>query len=144
VYFEDFEVGQTLTSPSRTVAAEDVDKFINLVGLLNPIFMSDEGARAAGHPRRLVPGPLQLSLAMGLAQAAGWFDRVVAVARFDELIFKRAVHPGETLTLKADVLDKRPTSNPRRGLVNLSYDLLKQDNEPALTAKGTYLFLRRG
>ena len=143
MYFEDFQPGRALTGNSRTVTEEDVEAFVNLVGLTNPIFMSDEGAVRAGHPRRLVPGPLQLSLSMGLAQAAGWFDRVVAVARFDELIFHRAVHPGETLTLKVMPLEKRDTSNPQRGLVRLGYELVNGRGEATLTTVGTYLFLKK-
>lgn len=142
MYFEDFRTGTTLTTPSRTVSGDDVTRFIDLVGLHNPIFMTDEGARAAGHPARLVPGPFQLSIAMGLAQAGGLFDAVVAVAQFNELKFRRPVHPGMELTLEADVLETSPTSNPTRGRVILDYQLLA-DGIPSLTATGIYLMLRR-
>ncbi len=143
MYFEDFEPGRRLPVGTRTVAAEEVDRFVELVGLDNPIFLSDRGAARAGHPRRLVPGPLQLSLAMGMCQQAGLFDRVVAVAQFDRLQFKRPVHPGDTLTMEALPLEKRPTGNPDRGLVILRYDIHNQNREPVLAAQGTYLFRTR-
>ena len=143
MYFEDFEPNRRITVGTRSVAAEEVDRFVALVNLDNPIFLTDEGAAQAGHPGRLVPGPLQLSLAMGMCQQAGLFDRVVAVAQFDRLTFKRPVHPGDTLTMEALTLDKRPTADPGRGLVILRYDLYNQNREPVLEAQGTYLFRTR-
>ena len=143
MYFEEFEENRRIRVGSRSVSAEETDRFIELVGLTNPIFMSDEGAAAAGHSRRLVPGPFQLSLAMGMCQQAGLFDRVVAVAQFDRLRFKRPVHPGDTLRMEALPLEKRPTKNPLRGLVVLRYDLFNQRDEEVLSARGTYLFRTR-
>lgn len=145
MYYEDFRVGQRIEVGSRLMTDEDVASFVDLVGLHLKIFQSDDGARDFGHPRRLVPGPLQLSVAMGLAaqSGSGLFNQVVAVARFDKMKFLRPAHPGQTLTLYAKVLEKRATSNPTRGMVLLEYEILNDDNQPTLTALGTYLFLRR-
>ncbi len=143
MYFEDFTVGQRLETGSRTVTDEDVDRFVELVQLDNEIFLSDEGARAAGHPARLVPGPFQLAIGMGLCQQAGIFDHVVAVAQFDQLRFRRPVHPGDSLKMVALVKETRPTSNPGRGLVVLDYQLLKGSGEVALTSTATYLMRTR-
>ena len=143
MYFEDFEPGKLIQVGFRMVTARDLDAFIDLTGLDNPIFLSDQGARAAGHSARLVPGPFQLSLAMGLCQQSGLFDRVVAVAQFNELRFLKPVHPGDTLTMTALPLEKRPTRDSSRGLVILRYEISNQNGEPVLTADGTYLFLTR-
>jgi len=143
VYYEDFEINRTYDVGQRTVTDQDVDRFVELSGLDNPIFLSDQGARQVGHPARLAPGPLQLSLAMGLCQQAGLFDRVVAVAQFDQLRFHRPVHPGDTLTMTAQVLSKRPVADPGRGLVVLRYQLVNQRQEPTLTANGIYIFQAR-
>ena len=144
MYFEDFEVDRRIAVGERSVSAQEVDRFIELVELTNPIFMTDQGAREAGHPGRLVPGPLQLSMAMGMCQQAGLFDRVVAVAQFEEVKFKRPVHPGDTLAMEALPLEKRPTSNPQRGLVVLQYRICNQRRQEILTARGIYLFRTRG
>lgn len=143
MYFEEFITGQKLTTPERTVTGRDIDRFVELVGLDNPIFRTDDGAEAAGHTGRLVPGPLQLSLGMGLCQAAGIFDHVAAVAQFDELKFRRPVHPGDRLRMDILVGPVRTSRNPSRGVVKLDYRLLVNDGEPALTTTGTYLMLRR-
>jgi len=141
MFFEEFEIGVTIDVGAQTVQAMDVDRFIDLVGLNNPIFVSDEGARSVGHPRRVVPGPLQFSLAMGLGQKAGLFDKMVVGAQFDNLRFHHPLHPGDTLHMKALPIAKRVTSNPSKGIVILEYELTNQADEKIMTTTGTYLFL---
>jgi acyl dehydratase len=143
MYYEDFQPGARLKTPSRTVTAEDLSAFIDLSGLDNPLFTSDAAARERGHEKRLVPAPLQLSIAMGLCQKAGFFDRVVAVVEFKRLKLHRPVHPGDELTLTAEVLEAKPTSKPQRGLVVLAYDLANQDQATVLSAQAVYLMGRR-
>jgi acyl dehydratase len=68
------------------------------------MFMSDKNARQFGHKRRLVPGPMVLSVAMGLVKETGWFDHVVAVVQFSELRFLKSFHPGQSLKVKIKVI----------------------------------------
>jgi len=143
MYYEDFTLHETIEAGSREVTGADVDRFVDLMSLHNPLFLSDEGARERGHPARLVPGPFQFSLAMGLGQVAGLFDHMVVGIQFDQVRFHRPVHPGETLALTARPVKKRLTSRPGRGLVVLDYSLDNQRGEPVLTLTGTYLFLTR-
>jgi acyl dehydratase len=143
MYFEEFTPGLGLATALRLISPQDIDAFIQLSGLANPIFMSDDGARAAGHQARLVPAPLQLSLAMGLCQQAGFFDHVAAVLEFDRMKFLGPVHPGQSLRLEAEVLEARPTARPDRGLVILGYTLKNQDQQVVMTAKAVYLMRRR-
>lgn len=142
MYFEEFKSGLTTVTPSRTVTVEELDAFIDITGLHLPMFMSDERAQEIGHPRRLVTGPMVLAVAMGLVKASGWFDQVVAVLEFTDMRFRRAVHPGDTLTAHITVAESRPTSDPERGLVVLSYEILNQDDFKVLQMKGVYLFRR--
>lgn len=143
MYYEDFTPGQVLATGERTVTVEDLDRFLELIRLNNPIFLSDQGARQAGHPSRLVPGPMQFSLAMGLCQEAGLFDHVFAVIGFEQMLFRRTVHPGDTLRLQARVRDKRSTAKPQRGLVELELRLLNQQDQEVMTSLGRYLMRRR-
>ncbi len=143
MFFEEFEKGQRLTTDTRVVTEVDVARFVELSGLDNPIFISDEGARRAGHPTRLVPGPLLLALAMGLCQQSGLFDHVVAVMKFDDLRFLKPVRPGQSLRVKVEVIERRPTSNPQRGLVVLYYSLHGPGGEKVLSTRATYLMRTR-
>ena len=143
MYFEEFELDGLIEVGTHTVLDSEVDRFIDLIGLHNTIFLSDEGAQALGHKRRVVPGPLQFSIAMGLGQRAGLFDHMVVGAQFDNLRFHRTVHPGDTIRMTAKPALKRLTSNPAKGVVALDYELTNQDGETIVTTTGTYLFLTR-
>ena len=143
MFYEDFEPGGVHTTAARTVTIDDVDRFIDLSGLKNPLFTSDESARGLGHSGRLVPGPLQLSMAMGLVQQAGLFNHVVAVLEFERLRFLGPVFPGDAITLTATVVEKRETSNPARGLVVMDFNLANQDGKTVMSARARYLMARR-
>jgi acyl dehydratase len=108
------------------------------------MFINDSGAQAVGHVVRLAPGPLVLSLAMGLVRRTGWFDQVVAVAGFDELRFVKTVHPGDELRLKVEVKSAEPTHDPERGLVILAYTGFNQHNDIVLSSQAIYLYKCRG
>ncbi|MCB2204128.1 acyl dehydratase [bacterium] len=144
MYFEDFSEGLTVTTPERTVTAEELDVFLDVAGLHLPMFLHDEGAQEIGHPRRLVTGPMILAVAMGLVRASGWFDQVVAVLEFTNMRFLRAVHPGDTLRVDIEVRETRATSRPDRGLVKLTYAVYRQNDDRVLEMDGTYLFRRQG
>ena len=140
MFYEDFKLNRSIQVGSHTVRNSEVDRFIDLIGLHNTIFLSDEGAQSLGHPRRVVPGPLQFSLAMGLGQKAGLFDHMVVGAQFDQLRFHRTLHPGDTLTMTALPVSKRVTSDPAKGIVVLEYRLTNQNDDVVVTTIGTYLF----
>ncbi len=139
MFFEEFEVSSQITTPQRRITEADLDAFLGLSGLHLPLFEKDAAARQMGHPFRLVPGPMILSVAMGLVRKVGWFDRVVAVVRFEGLVFKRPVHPGHSVQSRITVKGKRPTRNPQRGLVILGYHVVNQNGRTVLVTDGTYL-----
>lgn len=141
--FEEFIHGKQTISPFRKISASDLDAFLNISGLHLPMFMDDESARNLGHQRRLVPGPMIFSLAMGLVHKTGWFDHVVAVLAFEPLRFEKAVHPEDSLKIRITVQDSRQTRNPNRGLVFLAFDAFNQKEEIVLSAVGKYLIQRQ-
>jgi len=114
MYFEDFVTGQQALSPERKITAVNLDTFLDISGLHLPMFLSDHGAQGVGHEQRLVPGPMILSVAMGLVKETGWFDHVVAVVELDELRFKKALHPEHSIKVEITVKNINRTQNPER------------------------------
>ena len=143
MYFEEFVTGKQVVTPERKITDSNVDSFLDVSGLHLPMFMSDEGAQQIGHARRLVPGPMILSVAMGMARETGWFDHVVAVVEFEELRFTKALHPGHSIKAEITVQHSQPTRNPERGLVVLAYKVNNQNGEMVLSARGKYLMQTR-
>jgi len=143
MYFEDFISGKQARTPERKITVSNLDAFIDIAGLHLPMFTSDDGAQQIGHEQRLVPGPMILAVTMGLVKEIGWFDHVVAVVAFDELRFRRALHPEQSVRAEVNVESTKPTQNPKRGLVVQAFNVINQYEETVLTARGNYLIQTR-
>jgi acyl dehydratase len=143
MYFEEFEIGKKTVTPTRKITVEALDAFLDISGLYLPLFMSDEMAQKIGHKQRLTPGPMILSLTMGLVKETGWFDHIVAVLEFEQLRFLKAMHIGDTIQAELTVKFTKQTQNPNRGLVVLSYHGTNQKGENVLSADGKYLMQTR-
>ena len=143
MYFEAFVTGMQIVTPERKITTPNLDAFLDLSGLHLPMFMNDKGAQRVGHPQRLIPGPMILSVAMGLAKETGCFDHVVAVVAFDELRFTKALHPDQSIKAEITVTHTKLTRNPERGLVVLEYKVVNQNDEMVLSAIGKYLIQTR-
>jgi len=111
--------------------------------LKNPIFMDDQAARMVGHPKRILPAPLLISVAMGLCQQRGLFDHMVAVLEFEYVKFQRPSYLGDSVQVKSRVVLARPTKNLHRGLVKLRFELHNQRRESVLEMQAVYLMVRR-
>jgi len=143
MFYEDFELHEPIETRGRVVTGTDIDLFAALTGAVNPLFLSDEYARAEGQEGRLTPGPLLFSLMIGLCYQAGLFDHVVAMANVSDMKFALTVHPGDVLTAVATVVGKRPTKKSYLGIVTLKHELKNQRGEEVLAAEITYLMRTR-
>jgi acyl dehydratase len=112
--FEDFEVGQAFEHHwGRTLNAGDNSLFTTITLAYNPLYFNEEYARAAGHPGVVLNPMLLLCTVVGLSvedlsEAGGPFLGI------DALTFHRPAYPGDTLTARSTVFDKR-VSESRRG-----------------------------
>jgi acyl dehydratase len=143
MYFEEFVLGAEFATGLRQITAAEMAAFLDLSLLNNPIFMDDQAARTVGHPKRILPAPLLISVAMGLCQQRGLFDRMVAVLEFEYVKFQRPSYLGDSVQVKSRVVLARPTKNPQRGLVKLRFELHNQRGESVLEMQAVYLMVRR-
>ena len=81
LYFEEFEIGQAITSVGRTVTEADVVAFAALSGDWNSIHTDAEFA--ADHPfgQRVAHGLLCMSIASGLAMRLGFLEETALAFR---------------------------------------------------------------
>ena len=143
MYFDEFAVTAEFATGLRQITEADVKAFTDLSLLQNPIFLDDRAAQAMGHPKRILPAPLLISMAMGLCQQSGLFDHMVAVLAFDYVKFQKPSYLGDSVQVSSRVTLARPTKNPQRGLVRLSFELHNQRQESVLEMAAVYLMLRR-
>jgi acyl dehydratase len=142
-FFDELEVGDQFTSHRRTITETDVVNFTCLTGLLNPLFTDEEFAKEKGFGTRIVPGPLTMSIAIGLADEL-CYGTITAVLGINNVKFTAPVKRGYTIWVKTSVLNKRESASyPDRGLVTLRQEVCNQRGEPVCSFERTLMFLKR-
>lgn len=142
--WDDFSVGQKLTTAGVTVTEAHVVNFAALTGDWYPLHMNAEYAHQTVFGGRIAHGPLTFSLAVGLVGQTGIFaDSLVAYLGADNLRFLLPVKLGDTIRVEVEVINKRETSNPARGLIVMRYIVKNQRNESIMTVDQNFLMHRR-
>ena len=128
IWYEDFHLGRVLVSPPRRITTDDIDRYAELTGEHHPVHMDDEFARAAGFPGRIAHGLFGLALIEGLKAGLGCFERtVVASLGWDNVAFHAPLVPGDDVHLRLELVSKRMSSKPGRGIATERGILVKAD-----------------
>ena len=143
LYFEEYEVGQSITSQGRTVTEADVVAFAALSGDWNPMHTDAEFASEHPFGQRVAHGLLVLSIASGLAVRLGFLEEtVLAFRELGEWKFSLPVYFGDTVRVRATVIETKPMRRLGGGLVTLKVQILNQDGK--VVQRGTWGVLVRG
>jgi 3-hydroxybutyryl-CoA dehydratase len=137
LFFEEFEVDQSITSVGRTVTEADVVAFAALSGDWNAIHTDAEFA--AQHPfgQRVAHGLLCMSIASGLAMRLGFLEETaLAFREIGDWKFSLPVYIGDTIHVRATVTETKPMRRLGGGLVNLKVEILNQDDK--VVQRGTW------
>jgi acyl dehydratase len=98
LYFEEFSVGQTVKTLSRTVAEDAINSFAGLTGDYNQIHTDAEFAKATPFGQRVAHGLLGLSIATGLIMRTGMLEgTVIAFREIQEWKFVKPIYIGDTI-----------------------------------------------
>lgn len=129
-YYEDFEVGDTFTTPSRTVGLAEIATFAGLSGDYNPIHTDAQFASESQFGQRLAHGVLGMSILTGLITRLGVFEAsTIALLGIEEWRFKGPIFDGDTIHGRVLIEDKRLTNDGVRGVLRRRYQLVKQKDE---------------
>lgn len=115
-YYEDFTVGARYPTYGRTITEGDLSMFCALVGYHVPLFIDEEFARRTEHGGRICPSHLIMSYSTGMTESL-FRTSVIGLLGLDGGRFFRPVRIGDTIRTEVEVLSKRETSKPDRGLV---------------------------
>lgn len=143
-YFEDFQIGDQAPIVERTIEAEDIRRFIEFLGLDQPLFTDPNVARSAGHRGVIAPGPILLSLALASLSPSGW-TKGTAIGLFgiDGARFKRPLYAGDRVSITNQVVSKRESSKGGRGYVTFHVRATNQEGEVLLDCERTVLVKSR-
>jgi acyl dehydratase len=129
LYFDDVEVGQEWESSTRTVTEVDIQRFAELSGDFNPIHMDEEFCKTTPYKGRIAHGLLVLSLGSGLGIQAPPM-RTMAFLAIKEWSFLAPVYIGDTIRVKAKILDKQVRGKGRFGEITWQRQIINQNNQP--------------
>jgi acyl dehydratase len=144
LYFEDVEVGLRFETPRRTVTEADLVAFAGVSGDFNPLHTDAVFAADSIYGERIAHGALVLSLATGLRQRVGLFDRtLMGLLEIRSWRFKAPVLIGDTIRIANEVTELRTTSKPDRGIMVQRVEVIKQDDTVAADGELVLLLRRR-
>ena len=144
IWFEDFVPGTVLESAPRLITLDDIDRYGDLTGERHPVHMDADFARAAGFRGRIAHGLFALALVEGLKAEMGGFDRsVIASLGWDNVRFHAPLEPGDEVRLRLELLDKRASSKPGRGIATERGSLVKSCGTLVVSGDHVVILLNR-
>jgi acyl dehydratase len=146
IYYEDFEVGQEWTSPSRTVTEADVTMFAMLSGDYDEIHTSEPYARQhSAHKTRIAHGMLGMAMVEGLKKRIPAFVETRYVASLEYTWkFLAAILIGDTVRVRIRVAELRESrSRPDRAVMREAVQMLNQRGEVVGEGLNTLMVWRR-
>ncbi len=143
-YFEDWKVGDTLETMTRTVGESEIAQFVGLCGFFEELFISEEYVKEKSlYPRRFAPGALTFALAEGLIILTGCIHGVgLALLAVDNMTFKRPLFAGDTIRVRVAVTESKESRRGDRGVVSFLHTVLNQKGEELMEC-GVKRMLRR-
>ena len=141
LYFEEFNVGDTVSSAARTITEADIVGFAALSGDWNAIHVDAEFAKSSMFGERIAHGLLGLSIASGLAVRLGFIEDTVIAFMGLDWKFRAPIKIGDTIHMQAQIAEKKPMPRLGGGLVTLNVEVLNQRGET--TQKGTWSMLMK-
>lgn len=144
LHWEDFEVGSVRTFGAMPVTRDAVIAFASQFDP-QPFHLDDAAAAASPFGRLAASGWHTCAMAMRMMCDAYLLDSSsLGSPGVDELRWLKPVYPGDTLSLRLEVLEARPmNSRPTVGLVKCRWHVLNQDGEAVLQMEGWGMFGRR-
>jgi acyl dehydratase len=138
--FDSLAVGDAFVTRGRTVTEADIVSFACLTGDMHPQHTDASWAAGSMFGERIAHGMLVASIAFGLVPFDP--DRVIALRRVRDAVFKRPVSIGDTIHASGRI-DRLDEVNALSGIVGIRLDVLNQRGR-AVARTSIEVLWRRG
>jgi acyl dehydratase len=139
LYYEDYEIGQTMVTRGRTITESDIVQFAGLTGDYNPMHTDAEYMKSSIFGKRIAHGMLSLSYAVGQAYQLGFMEGTILAFRGLEMKFSLPVFIGDTLHVEIVVREKKDALRMGGGLITLDVKIVNQDGKTVQSGSWTVL-----
>ena len=143
LYFEQFEVGAKYVSQGRTVTEGDVVAFAGLSGDYNPLHTDAKFAATTPFGERIAHGMLTVAMSTGMSNWTGIFAGTTIALVEQNIKYTGAVKFGDTVHLEMEVTEKKETSKPDRGIINIAAKMLNDAEQVVVDMKWTLMMKRK-
>lgn len=144
VYFEDVEIGDYFTTPSRTVTEADLVMFTGLSGDYTVLHTDEAFARERGLKGRIFQGCATLSIATGLTYrlAGSEPSRTVAFYGMDKVRFTHPVYIGDNLYVEGEIIALQDKGE-KGGVITRRDSIKNQDGVLVVTLEKRTMAMKR-
>ena len=129
--FDQLELGERFQTGARTVGEADILAFAGLTGDAHPQHTDADWAASSRFGEQIAHGLLVLSFAVGLMPFDP--DRIVALRRVGDAVFKQPVKIGDTVHVEGEVVGVR-TLDDENGLVECRWKVVNQHGRMVVRA----------
>lgn len=142
-YLEDFAVGDVIESQAATLTESQILDFA-WAWDPQPFHVSRPDAEASMFGGIIASGFHTLAMSFRLLWQGGPIQHSnVGGVGMDNLRWLKPVRPGDTLKVRGEVLEVKPSSSKPFGTLRLRYVTSNQDGETVLTAEMLHLIAKR-
>lgn len=143
-YYEDLEPGQIIDCGSQTADKAEMMEFARKWDP-RPFHIDEEFAKASLYGSLTASGIYTLALFTNASNVGTGDFAARGALGYEKLLFPVAVKPGDVLTARSEILDKRPSkSRPELGIIHSRDTMTNQRGETALDLLVAYLIEIRG
>lgn len=138
-------MGQTIAHPrSLRITMEDNVAFCRLTLNTQPLHLDPDYARTTPFGRVVVNGLYPFAACVGASVEETTAGTLVANLGYESVEHPKPVFPGDTLRFSTEVVEKRPSSKPGRGIVTLLHRVHNQDGEEVCRFRRIVMVQSRG
>jgi acyl dehydratase len=142
-FYEDFNVGDVIVTPRRTVTEADVMAFAGISGDFNPLHTDEEFMKTTPFGTRIAHGLLSVSIGTGLINQMGIFEGTNLALLNMNIKYTGAVKFGDSIHLELKTVEKKETSKPHKGIITFDANVMNQKNEPVVEMQWILMMKRK-
>lgn len=139
LWYEEFEVGQRIITPGRTITESDIVSFAGVSGDYTQIHTDAEFSSKTPFGKRVAHGLLGLSIASGLATRTGVLEGTVIAFRELTWKFSLPIYIGDTIHAELNIMETKPVPRLKGGSLLIEISVKNQRDEVVM--KGTWTVL---
>lgn len=130
LYFEEFFVGQKVTTVGRTIGEGDIFDFAGLTGDFNQIHTDAAFASKTQFGQRIAHGLLGLSISTGLIMRTGFLEgTVLAFREIQEWKFVKPFFIGDTISAELNITETKALPRIGGGSITAAITVKNQNDE---------------